>query len=92
MLEKEIESRLVRVVKESGGLCLKLTGYKGIPDRLILTKAGQAIFVELKAPGKVPRTEQVFWQEKLQKMKFKAIVIDSYEKINALKLDLMRAK
>ena len=87
MLEKVIEKKLVRVVKENGGLCIKMASmyYKGIPDRLILTADGRLMFVETKRPGEQLRPEQVAWQKKLQGMKFKAVMIDSVENLEAIK-------
>ena len=53
MRESEIEARLVRGVKEAGGLCYKFVspGNPGVPDRLILLPGGRILFVELKTPG-----------------------------------------
>ena len=38
MLEKDVEKRLIKPVRELGGLCLKFEtpGYTGVPDRLLL--------------------------------------------------------
>lgn len=50
MLEKEVEGRMVRMVKERGGLCLKFVSPNnpGVPDRIIITPEGRVVFVELK--------------------------------------------
>lgn len=50
MKESAIESRLVRMVREHGGLCYKFIspGNPGVPDRLIITPTGRTIYVELK--------------------------------------------
>jgi hypothetical protein len=50
MLEKAIEARFVKECKKHGALCLKqnVVGRRGYPDRLILTKSGKYIWVELK--------------------------------------------
>ena len=50
MKESEIEARLVRMVRELGGLCLKFVspGCAGVPDRIIVLPGGRVIFVELK--------------------------------------------
>lgn len=50
MFEKEIERRMVRLVKERGGLCYKFEspGNPGVPDRILITPAGRVVFVELK--------------------------------------------
>jgi len=49
--EKKIEQRLVKKVKEKGGLCLKWVSpsMTGVPDRLVFYK-GKIIPVELKDP------------------------------------------
>lgn len=50
MRESEIEARLVRGVKEAGGLCYKFVspGNRGVPDRLVILPNGQIVFIELK--------------------------------------------
>jgi hypothetical protein len=50
MTESQIETRMVRMVRERGGMCLKFVspGNPGVPDRIVITPAGQTIFVELK--------------------------------------------
>lgn len=50
MKESQIESYMVRKVKEHGGLCYKFVspGSPGVPDRLIILPDGRTIFVELK--------------------------------------------
>ena len=52
MREKHIEQCLVRDVKASGGICLKLVspGTDGMPDRMILLPGCRIGFVEVKAP------------------------------------------
>lgn len=50
MKEADIEARLVRLVREGGGLCYKFVspGNAGVPDRIVVTPSGRTIFVELK--------------------------------------------
>lgn len=50
MKESSIESRLVRMVRDRGGLCFKFVspGNPGVPDRIVITPAGRTIYVELK--------------------------------------------
>ena len=50
MRESEIEARLVRGIREAGGLCYKFVspGNPGVPDRLAVLPEGQVVFVELK--------------------------------------------
>ncbi|MEG1165783.1 MAG: VRR-NUC domain-containing protein [Oscillospiraceae bacterium] len=50
MTEAQIESRMVRMVRERGGLCYKFTSPNnpGVPDRIVITPDGRTIYVELK--------------------------------------------
>ena len=62
VLEREIEAKLVKMVKQTGGLCLKWVcpGWSGVPDRIILLPGGKVIFVETKRPqgGRVSKLQQ----------------------------------
>ncbi|MCC8075733.1 MAG: VRR-NUC domain-containing protein [Clostridiales bacterium] len=50
MTEKTVERRLTDGVRRQGGLCYKFVspGNDGVPDRIIVTPAGEVWFVELK--------------------------------------------
>lgn len=50
MKESAIESKLVRMVRDRGGLCYKFVspGNPGVPDRIIITPDGRSVYVELK--------------------------------------------
>ena len=50
MRESVIEARLVRMVRERGGLCYKFVspGNPGVPDRIVITTDGRTYYVELK--------------------------------------------
>ena len=78
MREKHIEQCLVRDVKASGGICLKLVspGTDGMPDRMILLPGCRIGFVEVKAPGKKPRALQVKRHEQLRALGFPVFVLD----------------
>jgi len=59
--EKKIEQRLVKKVKEKGGLCLKWVSPSttGVPDRLVFYKS-KVIPVELKDPkGKLSARQEL---------------------------------
>lgn len=60
MRERDIEQYFIRRVREAGGLQRKFVspGHRGVPDR-ILVLSGRICFVELKAPGKDLRPDQV---------------------------------
>lgn len=90
MLEKQIENKLTRSVKEAGGIALKFVspGFAGMPDRLVLLPDGMCAFVELKAPGKHTRPLQTVRHRMLQKLGFKVYVIDSAEQIEGVINDI----
>lgn len=86
MREKNIEQKLVKVVKSAGGIAPKLTcpGFDGMPDRLVLMPEGRIGFVEVKAPGKEPRPLQVRRHEMLRSLGFKVYVLDEPEQIGGI--------
>lgn len=72
-LEKQIEKKLVDLIRRHGGLCLKwiCPGWAGVPDRICLLPRGRVIFVELKRPkGSVISPRQKWWREKLRQLGF----------------------
>ncbi|MTI71065.1 MAG: VRR-NUC domain-containing protein [Firmicutes bacterium] len=84
--EKQIEKRLRKEIIKMGGLALKFVspGIAGVPDRIILLPIGNALFVELKAPGKKLRPLQIKRKKELEALGFKVYVIDSYKGIGDL--------
>ena len=52
MLEREVESHLVRVVRAVGGRCEKFSPdhRAGWPDRIVMLPGGVLVWVELKRP------------------------------------------
>lgn len=86
-LEKEIEGKLVRLVKNRGGLCLKWVcpGWSGVPDRIILLPGARVIFVETKRPtgGRLSKL-QLWWHKKLGSLGFWAFVVWTEENVNTL--------
>ena len=91
MREKTIEQRLVKAVKNSGGIAPKLVspGFDGMPDRLVLLPGGKIGFVEVKAPGREPRPLQVARHKLLRRLGFKVFVLDDPEQIGGI-LDEIR--
>ena len=83
MKEKIIEKKLVKTVKEAGGIAPKLIcpGFDGMPDRIVLLPGGRMGFVEVKAPGKVPRPLQEARHGLLRRLGFQVYVLDRAEQI-----------
>lgn len=84
MRESNIEKYLRELVEARGGLCEKHVspGRRGVPDRLI-TWAGTMDLVELKAPGKKPRTEQERDHVMRRRRGILVWVLDSKEAVEA---------
>ena len=83
MREKQIEKKLVKAVKEEGGMCPKLVspGTDGMPDRLIMLPKARIGFVEVKAPGAKPRPLQERRHKQLRDLGFHVSVLDDPEQI-----------
>ncbi len=63
MLEKQIESRMGRMVQRRGGLWYKFVspGQPGVPDRIAVLPGGRIVFVELKTEvGRLAKIQR--WQ------------------------------
>ncbi len=92
MREKTSEQKLTLMVKAAGGIAPKFVspGYDGMPDRIVLLPGGRMAFVEVKAPGKVPRPLQEARHLMLRKLGFKVFVLDRPEQIGGI-LDEIRA-
>lgn len=88
-LEKEIERKLVELVKRHGGLCLKWVcpGWLGVPDRIVLMPGGRVYFVELKRPkgGEISAMQQ-WWADKLRTLGFWVLFIHNEVEIGAFEI------
>lgn len=86
MREKQIEQKLVKAVKQSGGIALKFVspGYDGMPDRLVLLPGGKITFVEVKSEGQKPRPLQVRRHEMLRRLGFRVYVLDDARQIGGI--------
>jgi len=84
--EKYIEQKLVKAVKELGGIAPKFVspGIDGVPDRIVLLPMGRVAFVELKAPGKKMRPLQVRRKGQLEALGFLVYCIDGIEQIDGV--------
>lgn len=83
MREKIIEAKLVKAVRDMGGLAPKFIspGFDGVPDRLVLLAGGKIAFVELKTDGKKLRPLQVRRKRQLETLGFSVYCIDKPEQI-----------
>lgn len=79
--ERHIEELLCKEVRNVGGKAFKFVspGIIGVPDRLILIPKGIIVFVELKAPGKKPRTSQRVVMRRMYHMGVRVATIDNTE-------------
>lgn len=86
MTEKYIEQKLVKAVKELGGIAPKFVspGLDGVPDRIVLLPMGRMAFVELKAPGNKMRPLQVRRKRQLEALGFLVYCVDSVEQIGGV--------
>ncbi len=91
MKEKIIEQKLVKAVKDMGGIAPKFTspGFDGMPDRIVLLPGGHMAFVEVKAPGEKPRPLQLVRHKLLRGLGFKVYILDDEQQIGGL-LDEIR--
>lgn len=78
MREKTVEQKLVKAVKNRGGICPKLVcpGFDGMPDRLVLLPDGKVGFVEVKAPGEKLRPLQVSRHNLLRSLGLQVFTLD----------------
>lgn len=81
--EAAIEARMVRMVRNRGGLCYKFIspGNPGVPDRLVVTPDGRSIFVELKTDiGRLSKLQK--WQrQELERRGVEVRVLYGWEQI-----------
>ena len=86
MLEKYIEKKLIAAVKRIDGIAFKFTapGINGVPDRLVLLPNGKIAFVEIKAPGRKMRPQQVRRKRQLEELGFSVYCLDGIEQIGGM--------
>ena len=84
--EKKIEQKLVKAVRNIGGLALKFVspGCDGVPDRLILIAYGKIAFVEVKAKGKKPRPIQIRRINQIKNLGFLVFILDDEKDIPSI--------
>lgn len=84
MREADIERYLVKRVKALGGEVRKVrwVGRRGAPDRFLMLPGHVGLWVELKAPGKKPRVNQLREHERMRAMGQRVVVIDSLKGVD----------
>jgi len=84
--EKELEQKLVREVKSRKGRAYKFIspGINGVPDRLVLMPGGKIGFVEVKAPGRKMRPNQIKRKGELEELGFLVYCLDNPEDIGGV--------
>ncbi len=90
--EADVTKQCIPWLKIQGWTCIRLqsglvdlpgnrkmrVGVKGLPD-WIAVKGKIAVFVELKAPGKVPSIDQEIWMEMARQRKHLVMWADSFD-------------
>ena len=86
MREKTIEKKLILAIKDMGGIAPKFMspGFDGMPDRIVLLPGGRMGFVEVKAPGKVPRPLQEARHRMLRRLGFQVYLLDAVDQIGGI--------
>lgn len=81
--EQSIEKYLCRLVKEAGGMCVKLVpNPAGLPDRLVIMPDGRNVYVEMKAEGGYVTPIQTATHVRLRRMNQKVYVLWSYDDVD----------
>lgn len=81
--ESAIELALWRAIEAAGHYSRKWTspGHRGVPDRIVIAR-GRVHFVEIKAPGKRPTSEQQREHERIAAAGGTVWVIDSLDGVS----------
>lgn len=84
MLERDIETYLVKKVKQLEGKAFKFSSpsNRAVPDRICCFPQGRIIFVECKAPGEVPTPLQSKVIRLLRFLGHEVLVLDTKEKVD----------
>ena len=86
MREREIEQHLVARVKAMGGEIRKAQwiGRAGAPDRRVMLPGRPPFWVELKAPGEVPTSQQVREHNRMRRLGEIVAVVDTIAGVEEL--------
>jgi len=83
-LERDVEARLTKRCKEAGWYCRKFVspGCRSVPDRVVIAN-GNAYFIELKAPGRVPRRDQLAEHAEIRAQGVEVVILDTRSAVDA---------
>ncbi|MBU2249818.1 MAG: VRR-NUC domain-containing protein [Gammaproteobacteria bacterium] len=86
MLEHDVESHLIKRVKQLGGKAYKWSSpsNRAVPDRLCCLPKAMLKLVECKAFGKTPTPLQAKVHKSLRELGYEVFVVDSKEKVDIL--------
>ena len=78
--ESSIEARFRRWVQARyGGLCMKLAGPRGWPDRVTILPNGRVVFMEFKTPDGRASVHQELWIERLRRLGHEAEIVFGFD-------------
>ena len=82
MLESALEQKFFELVRESGGLAIKLMPtHAGVPDRLVLWPGGRTALVELKTEtGEVSKVQRL-WHSKAADLGHPVVVLYGMDEV-----------
>ena len=88
-MEKDIENYLKKEAKKVDAISYKFTspGIRGVPDRILIYR-GTVWFLEIKAPGKLATSLQMYHIERIREAGGNAKVLDSKAAVNTLIMEL----
>lgn len=82
LAEQALEKYLCKQVKANGGMCIKLVGLNGIPDRLVSLPDGRNVYVEMKTDGGRLEPIQQAVHRKLKSMNQQVYTLWDYKQVD----------
>lgn len=79
--EQALEKYLCKQVKLRGGMCIKLVGFNGIPDRLVVA-GNKCVFVEMKTDGGRVAPIQAAIHKRLKKLGQSVYILWDYKQVD----------
>lgn len=86
-LERDAEHRLVTLVEQAGGQCLK-HGQDGWPDRIVMLPGGVLVWVELKRTKGTQAALQKYRAVQLERLGQKVVLLRSVSEVNEFMIEL----